>query len=70
MKLNIVKFPDGKYAVRKGWIFHSYIDKNWPREDFTWTQQSSIEMWCKTNYDNAKRIFSSFGEKTKIEIVE
>lgn len=55
----IVKFSDGTYGIRYGFIFHKYQDFKDPR--FTWFSGSLWINHCKTTYEEALKFFNDKG---------
>ena len=53
--IKIVKLHDGAYAIRKGWVFHEYLDFY---RGFWWTKDSQYFKDCKTY--NWKKVLDTY----------
>lgn len=53
--MKIVKFKDGKYAVRKGWIWYKYASL---RQGGKWYRISESIEECKGSYDDILYIYN------------
>jgi hypothetical protein len=48
-----VRFPDGKWGVRYGWVYHTWRDFQCPQ--YTWGTRSEFFRDCQTSEANARR---------------
>lgn len=55
----IVKFKNGKYAVRKGWLFHRYLDSS--EQDFWWS--FPYVEFAQTSEKKARDMLSTIQDK-------
>lgn len=63
----VVKFPDRKYALRKGWLFHKYYDTI-GGGSFEWRSKSNVFFEdCKTwDYMKVVRMHKSHIETEEV----
>lgn len=62
MNLKIVKFKNGKYAIRRLWIFgYEYLDLENP--GLFWGKRSRHYGDCLSpDYENVKRVFDDYND--------
>ena len=60
MKYKLVKFRDGRYGARKGFLgFYEFLDIRFPLQ-FTWTSTHGIDTFCKGTEEHAKLVIATF----------
>ncbi len=65
MNIKLVKFSNGKYGIRRGLIFHEYLDFRWGR---WFSKDSPFFKQCEIDEKTARFAFSYL--KTKEQVIE
>lgn len=62
--MKIVKFKDGKYAVRKGILFgYSYHDISNNISYGWWDKPIHVDAYCKGTYEEALKLFNKLTDR-------
>lgn len=62
--MKLVKFGNGKYGIRKGWFFHSYLDLSCGR--FWWYKGSRYFSDCQCDEYIARKAFNALMQKDEV----
>jgi len=63
--IKLVKFSDGKYGVRKGFILHKYVD--FYTTGFWWSSSSQFMRDCRTaDYERAMTMYEALTSSEEV----
>lgn len=62
--MKLVKFKDGTFGIRYGFIFHKYQD--FKNESYKWPSGHRHMIDCKTTEEKARRFFNAISNKGEV----
>jgi hypothetical protein len=58
-QFKLVKFRDGKFGARRGWLLYQFLDLGHPKL-YTWTSVHAREIYCKGTEVQVKEAIKAY----------